>query len=234
MTYEKLRETVFAANIALASSPLVLLTWGNVSGVDRSAGVLAIKPSGVGSDTLTAADIPVVSLETGLVVDGDLCPSSDTPTHLALYRAFDSIGGIAHSHSVYATSWAQSGREIPCLGTTHADFAYGNVPLTRWLSGEEIRNAYEENTGRIVVECLEAASRTPDDAPAVLVAGHGPFTWGASPQKAFENALTLEVVAEMAYRTLALKSDTPPLPQPLLDKHFLRKHGPDAYYGQQK
>lgn len=233
MSVQELKNRVCEANVTLGESGLVVLTWGNVSGADRDADVMAIKPSGVPYDKLTPDEIVVVSLSTGEVVEGALAPSSDTPTHLELYRDFAAVCGIVHTHSTYASAWAQAHREIPCLGTTHADFAHGPVPLTGTLTEEQIEEDYEANTGRLIVECLASEGRTASNAPAVLVAGHGPFAWGATPDKALENAVILEEIARMAAATISINSDVAPLPPALLDKHFLRKHGPDAYYGQQ-
>jgi len=232
MGIEILKRTVYDANMALCNSGLVVLTWGNVSGADREAGLMAIKPSGVAYCDLTPDDIVVLSLCSGEVIGGSLKPSSDTPTHLALYRGFESIGGVVHTHSRWATSWGQADREIPCLGTTHADFAYGSVPVARWLTSEEIAEDYEENTGKVIVEALGAAGRTPQNTPAILLPGHGPFAWGKTAAEALDNAITLEEVAKMAASTLAINPSKAPLPAPLLDKHFSRKHGPDSYYGQ--
>ena len=209
---------------------LAPLTWGNVSQVDRSLGVMAIKPSGVPYERLSAEDITVVSLETGERVAGHLNPSSDTPTHLALYRAFPGIGGITHTHSPYATAWAQAGRPLRCLGTTHADCFYGEVPVTRYVSREEAARAYEAETGTVIVEAF--AGRDPVHTPGVLVRGHGPFTWGDSALKSVHNAITLEEVARMNLLTLLLDGNVPDLPEALQSKHFERKHGPNAYYGQ--
>ena len=209
---------------------LAPLTWGNVSQVDRSLGVMAIKPSGVPYERLSAEDITVVSLETGERVAGHLNPSSDTPTHLALYRAFPGIGGITHTHSPYATAWAQAGRPLRCLGTTHADCFYGEVPVTRYVSREEAARAYEAETGTVIVEAF--AGRDPVHTPGVLVRGHGPFTWGDSALKSVYNAITLEEVARMNLLTLLLDGNVPDLPEALQSKHFERKHGPNAYYGQ--
>jgi len=232
MAYEQLKEDVWRVNMGLVEAGLIVLTWGNASGVDRAAGVMAIKPSGVEYEALRAEHIVVVSLETGAVVEGAGRPSSDTPTHLCLYRSFPTIGGVIHTHSPSATSFAQALREIPCLGTTHADQFYGPVPLTRMMRDEEIRFNYELNTGRLIVECFEEKGLDPAQIPAVLVAGHGPFVWGATPAKALENAVVLEAVAEMAWRAVQLNPAVEPIPRALLDKHFLRKHGPGAYYGQ--
>jgi L-ribulose-5-phosphate 4-epimerase len=227
-----LRERVLEANLELGRAGLVVLTFGNASAVDRAAGAVAIKPSGVPYERLTAADIAVVDLETGAVVEGGRRPSSDTPTHLALYRAWADVGGIAHTHSPYATSWAQALRQIPCFGTTHADHFHGAVPVTRALTADEIEGEYEHETGVVIIETLAALGRDPLEMPAVLVASHGPFTWGSSAEEAVENAIALEAVAASAYRSLALAGELGPIPAELLRKHFTRKHGTSAYYGQ--
>lgn len=234
MGFDALKKAVWQANMGLVENGLVLLTWGNASGADRDKGVVAIKPSGVDYAELGPEDIVVLSLESGDVLEGNLSPSSDTPSHLALYRAFDSIGGVIHTHSTYATSWAQACREIPCLGTTHADYAYGPVPLTRQLTAEEIETDYEVNTGKVIVERFKEGDLVPDQVPGVLVPCHGPFAWAADPMSALESAIMLEELARMALHTLALDPESKPIPQALLDKHFLRKHGPGAYYGQKK
>lgn len=226
----ELRKQVYEANMELYRNHLAPLTWGNVSQVDRSLGVMAIKPSGVPYERLSEEDITVVSLETGERVAGHLNPSSDTPTHLALYRAFPGIGGITHTHSPYATAWAQAGRPLRCLGTTHADCFYGEVPVTRYVSREEAARAYEAETGTVIVEAF--AGRDPVHTPGVLVRGHGPFTWGDSALKSVHNAITLEEVARMNLLTLLLDGNVPDLPEALQSKHFERKHGPNAYYGQ--
>ena len=226
----ELRKQVYEANMELYRNHLAPLTWGNVSQVDRSLGVMAIKPSGVPYERLSVEDITVVSLETGERVAGHLSPSSDTPTHLALYRAFPGIGGITHTHSPYATAWAQAGRPLRCLGTTHADCFYGEVPVTRYVSREEAARAYEAETGTVIVEAF--AGRDPVHTPGVLVRGHGPFTWGDSALKSVYNAITLEEVARMNLLTLLLDGNVPDLPEALQSKHFERKHGPNAYYGQ--
>ena len=226
----ELRKQVYEANMELYRNHLAPLTWGNVSQVDRSLGVMAINPSGVPYERLSAEDITVVSLETGERVAGHLNPSSDTPTHLALYRAFPGIGGITHTHSPYATAWAQAGRPLRCLGTTHADCFYGEVPVTRYVSREEAARAYEAETGTVIVEAF--AGRDPVHTPGVLVRGHGPFTWGDSALKSVYNAITLEEVARMNLLTLLLDGNVPDLPEALQSKHFERKHGPNAYYGQ--
>ena len=227
----ELKEAVWKANLELVKSGLVILTFGNVSGIDRRRGIVAIKPSGVPYDSLKADDIVLVDLE-GHVVEGWLSPSSDTPTHLELYKAFPQVGGVAHAHSVYATMFAQARREIPCFGTTHADQFHGPVPLTRLLVEAEVAGDYELNTGKIIVERF--AGIDPLGLPAVLVAGHGPFAWGRTPAEAVETAVVLEQVAKTAYGSLVLDPRLRPLDRHLLEKHFLRKHGPDAYYGQKK
>jgi L-ribulose-5-phosphate 4-epimerase len=227
---EALKQDVCAANLRLVDMGLVFLTWGNVSGVDRDSGTMVIKPSGVSYDGMQPEQMVVVSLETGEVVEGDLRPSSDTPTHLELYRVWPDIGGVVHTHSTVATAWAQAGREITPMGTTHADFAPVAIPCTRMLRAEEIREQYEANTGRVILERF--AELNPAHVPAVLVAGHGPFAWGASADKAVTHAGILEEVARMAGETLRINPETSALPGELIDKHFSRKHGPDAYYGQ--
>lgn len=231
---EKLKQDVFEANLQLVEYGLVVLTWGNVSAIDRESGLFVIKPSGVPYDALTAEDMVVVDLECN-VVEGKLHPSSDTPTHAELYRAFPSIGGVVHTHSSWACSWAQAGRDIPAYGTTHADFAHGDVPCARGLTEEEVRTAYEKNTGKVIAETFEKRHLSPDAFPAVLVKRHGPFTWGKDCFKAVENALILEEVAKMALRTEQVASygnAQAGIEQYLLDKHYLRKHGKNAYYGQ--
>jgi L-ribulose-5-phosphate 4-epimerase len=225
-----LKEQVWQANLDLVRHGLVTLTWGNASGLDRKKGIVAIKPSGVAYDEVRPADMVLVDLE-GEKVEGKLNPSSDTPTHLELYKAFAGIGGVVHAHSEYATMFAQAGREVPCLGTTHADIFYGAVPVTRSLTRAEVMRDYERNTGRVIVERFR--SLDPAERPGVLVAGHGPFSWGPTAARAVENGLALEKIAKLAWGTLAL-STPPAFPRRLLDKHFLRKHGPSAYYGQKK
>jgi len=227
----ELKESVWKANLDLAKSGLVILTFGNVSGIDRRRGILAIKPSGVPYDALKADDIVLVDLE-GNLVEGWLNPSSDTPTHIEIYKAFPEVGGVAHAHSTYATMFAQARREIPCFGTTHADHFHGPVPLTRLLVESEIAAGYERNTGRIIVERF--AGLDPLEVPAVLVAGHGPFTWGRTAADAVETALVLEQTAQMAFGAMALDPHLAPLDACIQEKHFTRKHGPDAYYGQKK
>lgn len=232
MAYEELRTAVCDANLALVQAGLVVLTWGNVSGADRAAGVMAIKPSGVDYAAMRPEDMVVVSLESGQVVDGALRPSSDTPTHLHLYRAFGDINGVAHTHSAAAVSWAQAERDVPCLGTTHADHFHGCIPVTRRLREAETEEAYERNTGVVISECFAERAIDPVAVPGVLVAGHGPFTWGSSPRAAVENAIALEATARMALDTLHINPDAAELDRFVLDKHHRRKHGRDAYYGQ--
>jgi L-ribulose-5-phosphate 4-epimerase len=232
MTFQRLREEVWRANMGLVDAELVVLTWGNASGADREAGVMAIKPSGVAYERLQPEDIVIVSLETGDVVEGDLRPSSDSPTHLLLYQGFEAIGGVVHTHSAYATSWAQAAREIPCLGTTHADHFYGPVPLTRELTAEEIAEDYEHNSGKVILESFSEGGLSAEEFPAALLPGHGPFTWGADADEALHNAIVLEEVARLAFQTVVLNPEVGELRRELLDKHFLRKHGADAYYGQ--
>jgi L-ribulose-5-phosphate 4-epimerase len=226
---EDLKEKVWQSNLDLAKHGLVTLTFGNVSAIDRKKGLMAIKPSGISYEALKPEHIVVVDLE-GKVVDGKLKPSSDTPTHLKLYKAFTEIGGVSHAHSEYATVFAQAAREIPCLGTTHADYFHGPIPVTRYLSRDEVREDYEANTGKVIIE--KFAALNPLEIPAVLVAGHGPFCWGRSASEAVENSLILEKVAKMALGTLLANPKKGSLPDYILRKHFQRKHGPDAYYGQ--
>ncbi|WP_089138097.1 L-ribulose-5-phosphate 4-epimerase [Vibrio rumoiensis] len=225
----ELREQVWRANMDLQVHNLVTFTWGNVSGIDRDTGLVAIKPSGVAYEDLSPENMVLVDLD-GNVVQGDLKPSSDTATHLALYRAFKDIGGIVHTHSSYATSWAQAGAAIPAFGTTHADYFYGNIPCARALTEQEIKNEYELNTGNVIIETI--GDTDPMAIPGILVREHAPFTWGTDPHNAVHNAVVVEEVAKMAYRTITINPSTLPIPQTLLDKHYLRKHGKDAYYGQ--
>jgi L-ribulose-5-phosphate 4-epimerase len=232
MKYADLRQTVFDINKRLVESGLVILTFGNASAADRDGGLFAIKPSGVAYDRMEAENMVVVSIETGEVVSGSFNPSSDTPTHLELYRAFPEVGGIVHTHSTYATAWAQAVREIPCYGTTHADHFYGAVPVTRQLTADEIEEAYEVNSGRVIVEHFKRRGIDPLHMPAVLLPHHGPFTWGKDGEKALINAVALEAVAHTAALTEGICPGAVPAPVPQIDKHFLRKHGPDAYYGQ--
>ncbi len=227
--YDELKQIVCRANIELQKQRLIIYTWGNVSGIDRKAGVIAIKPSGVPYDELTPDKMVVLDLS-GKIVEGKLNPSSDTPTHLELYRNFKDVGGITHTHSIYATMWSQACKPIPCLGTTHADHFYGPVPVTDILTKEEIEGDYELNTGKVIVRRFTGID--PMQMPAVLVANHGPFTWGKNPDKSVENAVVLEQVASMAIGTLIINSKQKAISQVLLDKHYLRKHGKDAYYGQ--
>lgn len=232
---EELKEKVYRSNLQLVEYGLVVLTWGNVSEIDRESGLFVIKPSGVPYDKMTADDMVVMNLK-GEKVEGKLNPSSDTPTHLALYNSFDNIGGIVHTHSSWACSWAQAGRYVPAYGTTHADFANGAVPCTRGLTEEEVKGEYELNTGKVIVADFEKRNISPDECPAVLVHRHGPFAWGKDAFKAVENALILEEVCKMASRTeriAAMSSDSNiGIEQYLLDKHYQRKHGANAYYGQ--
>jgi L-ribulose-5-phosphate 4-epimerase len=229
---DELRARTVEANVRLERAGLIVLSWGNASIVDREAGLFAIKPSGVPYADLTPPDIVLVSLEDGRVVDGALRPSSDTPTHLVLYQRYPSLGAVVHTHSPHATAWAQARREIPCFGTTHADVFHGPVPVTRPLTAEEIEGAYERETGRVIVERLDGAGLDPLHVPGVLVAGHGPFTWGPTGEEAVTTAIALEAVAAMALRTLVIAPDAMAVEDALLEKHFTRKHGPRAYYGQ--
>lgn len=225
-----LKEEVLAANLELKSRNLIIYTWGNVSGIDREKGLVVIKPSGVPYEDLTAEQMVVVDLE-GKVVEGNLKPSSDTPTHLCLYQNFPEIGGVVHTHSPWATAWAQAERGIPCLGTTHADYFYGEVPCTRRLNAAEIKDEYELNTGKVIVERFAGLNYL--DFPGVLVANHGPFTWGTDPANAVHNSVVLEEIAKIAFFTQVLNGSASAISQELLDKHYLRKHGAGAYYGQQ-
>ncbi len=227
---EHLKEQVFRANLQLPKHGLVTFTWGNVSAIDRAAGLVVIKPSGVSYETMKPDDMVVVELGTGRVAEGALKPSSDTPTHLELYKAFPNIGGIVHTHSRWATSFAQAGRGISPLGTTHADYFYGEIPCTRKMTAAEIRGEYEKETGLVIKETF--AGKDPDAIPAVLVYSHGPFAWGRDAMDAVHNAVVLEETAFMNIQTLLLAPGIPPMQQELLDKHYLRKHGKNAYYGQ--
>ena len=229
---EDLKQAVWEANLRLPKHNLVTFTWGNVSGIDRKKGLMVIKPSGVEYDALKPSDLVVVDLETGKTVEGDLNPSSDTDTHLVLYRAFQNIVGVVHTHSRWATIFAQAGRGVPALGTTHGDYFYGEIPCTRRMTAEEIGGRYELETGNVIVERFRHLD--PDSVPAVLVHSHGPFCWGKDAKEAVHNAVVLEEVAFMAWHNLALDAALPPMQQELLDKHFLRKHGKNAYYGQNK
>ena len=227
---EKLKEEVCRANLELPKYGLVTFTWGNVSGVDREKGLVVIKPSGVSYDNMCADDMVVVSLETGEKVEGRWKPSSDTPTHVVLYNAFKNIGGIVHTHSRWATSFAQAGVGIPAYGTTQGDYFYGEIPCTRKMTADEIMGEYEKETGNVIVERFKSLS--PDDIPAVLVNSHGPFAWGLDAENAVHNAVVLEEVAFMAFHARMLNPDLKPMQKTLLDKHYLRKHGANAYYGQ--
>jgi len=227
--HEKLKKAVCDANCELPRRNLVICSWGNASGIDRKAGVVAIKPSGVPYEQLSPEKIVLVDLE-GNIIEGRFKPSSDTPTHLELYRHFETIGGICHTHCPAATAWAQACREIPCLGTTHADFFYGPIPVTEVMTGQQISAAYEQNTGRVIVERF--ARLDPNQVPGVLVANHGPFTWGKDADAAVEAMVVTEQLAAIALDTMRLNPNQQPISQALLDKHYFRKHGKDAYYGQ--
>lgn len=226
---EELKQQVYEANMELPRRGLITYTWGNVSGIDREKGLFVIKPSGVDYDKLQPEDMVVMDLE-GNKVEGKYKPSSDTPTHLELYKAFPQIGGIVHTHSPWATSWAQACRSIPCYGTTHADYFYGDIPCARNLTEEEISEAYEKNTGLVIIETFK--EKNPVFVPGVLCANHGPFTWGKDAAGAVHNAVVLEEIAKMNFVTEMLNRDAEPAPQSMQDKHFMRKHGPNAYYGQ--
>lgn len=229
---EQLKKEVFEANLLLPKYKLVTFTWGNVSGVNREKNLMVIKPSGVEYDTMKPWDMVVVDLKTGKKVEGDLNPSSDTDTHVALYNAFPNIKGIVHTHSRWATVFAQSGRGISPLGTTHGDYFYGEIPCTRKMTPEEIGGKYELETGNVIIETFK--DKSPDDIPSVLVHSHGPFCWGTDPMNAVHNAVVLEELAFMAWHNLMMNPALPPMQQELLDKHYLRKHGANAYYGQKK
>lgn len=225
-----LKEQVFQANLLLTKHGLVTFTWGNVSGIDREKGLVVIKPSGVAYEVMKAEDMVVVDLQTSKVVDGKLKPSSDTPTHLELYKAFPNIGGIVHTHSRWATIFAQAGRGIAALGTTHGDYFYGEIPCTRKMTVEEIQAEYEKETGRVIIETFK--HKNPDTVPGVVVYSHGPFAWGKNAIDAVHNAVVMEEIAFMNSHTMLLNPNTQPMQQELLDKHYLRKHGANAYYGQ--
>lgn len=227
---QELIQTVYEANLQLVHHGLVVYTWGNVSGIDRAEGLVVIKPSGVSYDTMRVEDMVVVRLSDGVVVQGSLRPSSDLPTHLALYRAFPAVGGVVHTHSRHATAWAQAGIELPCYGTTHADYFYGSVPCARALTEAEINDAYEAETGTVIAEAF--VQRDPMATPGVLVKHHGPFAWGRDAMDAVHNAVVLEEVAAMATETRLIQPQVVAAPQALILKHYRRKHGPDAYYGQ--
>ena len=235
---EALKETVCKANLDLVRHGLVLFTWGNVSAIDRKSGLVVIKPSGVSYDIMKPSDMVVVDLD-GRIVEGELNPSSDTPTHLVLYKAFPNIGGVVHTHSTYATAWAQAGRDIPNIGTTHADYFHEDIPCTRDMTRKEIFGEYEKETGNVIVERFRGIN--PDDTPSVLVRNHGPFSWGADADNAVHNAVVLEEIAKMAFiantlvlPTLDVMDHVPHMNRHLIEKHYSRKHGPDAYYGQKK
>lgn len=226
---EELKEKVFQANLDLVKQGLVIFTWGNVSGIDREKGLVVIKPSGVSYDDMKPSDMVVVCLETGKVVEGNLNPSSDTPTHLVLYKAFPNIQGVVHTHSTYATAWSQAGMDIPNIGTTHADYFYKEIPCTADMTKEEVEGEYELETGNVIVKRFEGMN--PDHTPGVLVKNHGPFAWGNSPANAVYNAKVMEQCAKMAYISFTLNPETTMNPL-LVEKHYMRKHGPNAYYGQ--
>lgn len=229
---EALKEEVCRANLLLPEHGLVTFTWGNVSGVDRESGMMVIKPSGVDYEGMSPEDMVVVSLEKGERVEGRWKPSSDTATHVALYNAFPTLGGVVHTHSRWATSFAQAGRGIPAFGTTQGDYFYGEIPVTRKMTPEEIAGSYELETGNVIIETFRERRIDPDQVPAALVYSHGPFAWGKDAMNAVHNAVVLEEVAFMAFHAMALTPGLPPMQQELLDKHYLRKHGPGAYYGQ--
>ena len=228
---EELKQQVYEANMLLPRYNLVTFTWGNVSGIDRELNLFVIKPSGVPYEELIPEDMVVMDLE-GNKVEGDLNPSSDTATHLELYKAFPSIGGIVHTHSPYAVAWAQAGKDIPCFGTTHADYFYGDIPCARNLTTEEIDAGYEQNTGKVIIETF--ADRNPEYVPGVICRNHGPFAWGKDAMEAVHNAVVLEEVAKMDLFTIKIDPDTDEAPENIRVKHFMRKHGPNAYYGQKK
>ncbi|MBQ5783112.1 MAG: L-ribulose-5-phosphate 4-epimerase [Oscillospiraceae bacterium] len=230
--YTELKQRVFKANMLLPKYDLVKFTWGNVSEVDREKGVIAIKPSGVEYDVMTADDMVVVDLESGKVVEGKYKPSSDTATHLEIYRQFPDVGGVVHTHSRWATIFSQMKKDCPALGTTHGDYFYGAIPVTRDMTKEEIEGEYELNTGKVIVETFRTRGIGPMDVPSVLVASHGPFSWGKDADNAVHNAVVLEEVSFMAWHTMMMAQGIGPMDQNLLDKHYLRKHGANAYYGQ--
>lgn len=230
---EELKEKVLKANLDLVKHGLVIFTWGNVSGIDREKGMVVIKPSGVSYDDMKAEDMVVVDLQTGKVVEGDLRPSSDTPTHLAIYRAWPEVGGVVHTHSTYATAWAQAGIDLPNIGTTHADYFHNAVPCTADMTKAEVEGDYELETGNVIVNRFEEAGINPMHTPGVLVKNHGPFTWGKTPAEAVHNAVVLEQVAKMAFVAYQVNPHLTMNPL-LVEKHFNRKHGPNAYYGQKK
>ena len=228
---EELKQKVYEANMLLPKYGLITFTWGNVSEIDRESGLVVIKPSGVPYDTMKAEDMVVLDLD-GNRVEGSMKPSSDAPTHILLYKKFPKIGGVVHTHSSFATSWAQSGRDIPCYGTTHADYFYGGIPCARSLTKEEIESEYEHNTGEVIAAEFAKRGIDYEAVPGVLCTNHGPFTWGKDGHEAVHNAVVLEEVAKMAFRTELLNKDVQPAPQTIQDKHYFRKHGANAYYGQ--
>ena len=228
---EKLKEQVCEANLELVKRGIVIYTWGNVSGIDREKGLMVIKPSGVDYEGMRPEDMVVVDLLTGKTVEGQYKPSSDTATHLELYRVFPSIGSIAHTHSVNAVAFAQAGLDIPALGTTHADYFYGTIPCTRELSQEEVKEDYEKNTGKVIVECINERGIDPMAVPGIVVKNHGPFSWGKDSVDSVYHAVVLDKIAEMDLKTLLLNPHAS-MPQYVLDKHYMRKHGSNAYYGQ--
>ncbi|MBR6569979.1 MAG: L-ribulose-5-phosphate 4-epimerase [Clostridia bacterium] len=228
---EALKQAVYEANMELPKKGLVTYTWGNVSGIDRETGYVVIKPSGVDYEDLTPDKLVVLDLD-GNIVEGNLNPSSDTKTHLELYKAYPELGGIVHTHSPYAVGWAQAGKDIPAYGTTHADYFYGPVPCARHLTPEEVEEDYERNTGKSIIETFTRRNLNPVHVPAVICHSHGPFTWGKSPAQAVYHAVVLEEVAKMALYTVQIAPECDPAPQHIQDKHFMRKHGPNAYYGQ--
>ena len=230
---EKLKEEVCAANLELVARGVVIYTWGNVSGIDREKGLVVIKPSGVDYDGMSPDDMVVVDLQTGERVEGKWKPSSDTKTHLELYRRFPALGGVTHTHSINAIAFAQAGRDIPALGTTHADYFYGPIPCTRALTQQEVEEDYELNTGKVIAETIIGREIEPLSVPGIVVRNHGPFTWGKDPAASVYHAVVMEQVAEMALKTLLLNPDAA-IDQYVLDKHYMRKHGPNAYYGQGK
>lgn len=229
---EAMKQRVYEANMLLPEHKLITFTWGNVSEIDRESGIMAIKPSGVEYDELKPEDIVLVDVKTGKKVEGEMNPSSDTDTHVELYRAFPNIGGVVHTHSRWATIFSQAGMGVPALGTTHGDYFYGEIPCTRKMTPAEIAGSYEKETGTVIIETF--ANLNPDDVPAVLVHSHGPFTWGTDAHNAVHNAVVLEEVAFMAWHNLMINPSLPAMQQELLDKHYLRKHGANAYYGQAK
>lgn len=228
---EKLKQEVYDANIELVTQNLVIYTWGNVSAIDRETNLVVIKPSGVKYDKMKPSDMVVIDLD-GNIIEGDMKPSSDTPTHLELYRCFKHVNGVVHTHSEWATSWAQACRDVPSYGTTHADYFYGDIPCTRRLTKEEIKTRYERNTGKVIVETLVKKNYKPLEMPGIIVSNHGPFTWGKSASDAVHNAKVVEEVCKMAFRTEKLNQTVKKIDDHLLDKHYLRKHGKNAYYGQ--